>query len=105
MTQTKTKTKKPKKLKGEHTSASLLISARYAKLNIRSRWSKKRVDRLCRFLNITRFELETLVGSKVERVDDGKMLNMTTCLLLTLLESTYLKNYTKDVVDNIFNFS
>lgn len=104
MTQTKTK-KKPKKPKSDHTSASLLILARYAKLNIRSRWDKKRVDRLCRFLNITRFELETLIGSKVERVDDGKILNMTTCLLLTLLESTYLRNYTKDVIQNIFNFS
>ena len=96
---------KTKILKSENTSASLLISSRYSRLKIRARWDKKRVDRLCRFLNITRHELETLVGSKVDRVDVGKSLNMTICLLLTLLEATFLKDYTKDVVENIFHFN
>lgn len=96
---------KAKILRSEETSASLLISARYSKLKVRARWDKKRVDRLCRFLNITRHELETLVGSKVDRVDVGKKLNMTICLLLTLLEATFLKEYTKDVIENIFQFN
>lgn len=98
-------TKKPKPKKSEPTSASLLISSRYSKLKIKERWDKRRVDRMCKFLNITRYELEVLIGSKVERVDIGKKLNMSTCIILTLLEATYLSHYAKDVISDLFNFS
>lgn len=102
MTMKMTKKTKPK---SEPTSASLLISSRYSKLKVRERWNKKRVDRMCKFLNITRYELEVLIGSKVERVDVGKKLNMSTCIILTLMEATYLSHYAKDVISDLFDFS
>jgi len=100
-----TKTKKRSRKKSDDTSASLIISCHYQKLKIRERWDKARVDRLCRFLNITRHELETLVGGKVERVDEGKRLSMSICLILTMIESTYLGNYAPDIVTNLFDFA
>ena len=97
--------KKKRKRTESETSASLIISARYATLKIRERWDQKRVDRFCRFLNITRKELETLVGAKVEKVDTGRRLPMSVCILLTLLEATYLSNYAPDTISNIFDFT
>ena len=98
-------TKKRSRRKSDATSASLLISCHYQKLKIKERWDKARVDRLCRFLNITRYELETLVGGKVDRVDEGKRLSMSVCLILTMIEATYLGNYATDIITNIFDFA
>jgi hypothetical protein len=103
MTKTKTKTKAKKKPKSS-TTAELLIKTRYARLEIQERWDKRRVERLCRYLYVTRAELEALVGGKLCRVDEGKKVSLPICIILTLLESTYMRKFAPDTIDNIFDF-
>lgn len=91
------------------TSASLIIDAHYAGLNIRSRWTQERVDRLCAFLRITIGELSSIIGVRhgwlAQHVKSTKPLSGPICILLTIIENHYMSGFTKDVVSNLFNFN
>lgn len=109
---TKTKTKK-KKLLGtknpEATSASLIIDAHYARLGLRKLWGPQRVQRLCSFLRMTHEELASLLHMKGSvfkmQLTSMKPFSGPVCLLLTVLEHRYLKDYAPDTISNIFKFT
>ena len=90
------------------TSASLAIDAHYERLNIKRRWDKERVDRLCGFLRINYGELASLVheghGSFLRRLYSVKPFSGPLALLLTILEHKYLQGHTKDTINNLFKF-
>ena len=111
---TTTKKKSPKKrLKGitnpDATSASLIIDAHYAKLGLQKLWDAKRVHRLCSFLRMTHEELASLLHMKGSvfkmQLKSMRPFSGPICLLLTILEHRYLKDYAPDTISNIFNFT
>ena len=103
----KAKKSTKKKKKSTNTPASLVIDAHYERLNIRRRWDKKRLERICGFLQVTKYELASLIGVKHTIFDwkyrDGK-LSTSAYLLLTILESKYLSEYVNDTIKDLFNF-
>ena len=114
MTKTKNPKKLPyqKKLRGDSshtTSASILIDAHYERLNIRRRWTKQRLDRLCGFLRMNYGEVASLIHASHQDLMNGiygtRPLNGSIALLLTIIENRYLSDFTKDTVTNLFNFT
>lgn len=100
-----------KKLPGESsytTSASLAIDAHYEHLDIKKRWNKERVDRLCGFLKINYGELSSLVHEShkcfLRKIYSTSTFDGPLALLLTILENKYLGRYTKDTINNLFKF-
>jgi hypothetical protein len=85
------------------------MDAHYARLGIKKRWNKERVDRLCGFLRMNYGELASLLhmphAEFARKVVSPKPLEGPLCLLLTIIERRYLHNYTKDTIDNLFNFT
>jgi hypothetical protein len=85
----------------------LLIETHYERLRIKKRWDKKRLERLCGYLQVTKYELASLVGVPHTifdwRYSIGK-LSTSAYLMLTILESRYLKEYVKDTIQDLFNF-
>lgn len=92
-----------------NTTASLIIDAHYAKLDIKGRWTEERVERLCSFLRISLGELGSLLGVPhgwwKEHVKSTKKLSGPICILLTIIENQFLAPYTKDTVTNLFDFN
>ena len=116
MRKPKTKTIQPKKhLKkppgdSEYaTSASILMDAHYARLGVVKKWNKERVDRLCGFLRMNYGEVASLLlmpHKEFQRVlISPKPFPGPLCLLLSIIEHRYLRHYTKDTIDNLFNFT
>jgi hypothetical protein len=91
-----------------NTAASLVIDAHYAKLRIRERWTAERIERLCAFLRISVGELGSLLGVQHgwwrEHIKSTKPLGGPVCILLTIIEARFMKDFTKDVITNIFSF-
>jgi|11_taG_2_1085331.scaffolds.fasta_scaffold07657_2 hypothetical protein len=92
-----------------NTTASLIIDSHYAKLNIKERWNQERVERLCGFLRITLGELASLLGVShgwwKTHIHSTKNLSGPICILLTIIETHFMSEYTKDVVTNLFDFN
>ena len=92
----------------EATSASLIIEAHYAKLGLQKLWDAKRVYRLCSFLRMTHEELASLLHMKGSvfqmQLKSTKPFSGPVCLLLTILEHRYLKDYAPNTISNIFKF-
>lgn len=92
----------------EATSASLIIEAHYAKLGLQKLWDARRVYRLCSFLRMTHEELASLLhmdgGVFQMQLKSTKPFSGPVCLLLTILEHRYLKDYAPDTIPNIFKF-
>lgn len=106
------KREKQKKAPGDSqyaTSASLIMDAHYARLGIKKRWNKERVDRLCGFLRMNYGEIASLLhmphAEFARKIVSTKPLDGPLCLLLTIIERRYLYDYTKDTIDNLFNFT
>jgi len=96
-------------INGEATStaASRLIDAHYETANVRSIWDKKRVERLAKSFNFTIYELASLCGiehKEFVRSMHANNLRMPVCILLTLLENTFLSKVFPDTID-LFDFS
>lgn len=89
------------------TPASTHIDIHYAKLDLRKRWDRSRIERLCGFLNISQSELASMIavrhGSFEGYLKRGIMPGPA-ALLLTVMESHYLLGKAPDVISNIFNF-
>lgn len=101
-------TKKKKFNASSHvTSASVIIDTHYASLKIQDRWTRSRVERLCGYLRITQAELASVVGvrhSNFNAYIKRARVPMPIGLLLTLLESHYLKGMAPDIIEGLFNY-
>lgn len=91
------------------TPASLMFEAHYAQLRLVERWSWERYARLCNFLQMTPYEVASLVMLRhtaiplyhrrgVLRGRDARPVAM----LLTLIEAHCLQNWTSDVIKDPF---
>ena len=103
--------KKLKKAPGDSeyaTSASILMDAHYMRIGVVNKWNKERVDRLCGFLRMNYGEIASLLlmpHKEFQRVILKPKFPGPLCLLLSIIEHRYLKHYTKDTIDNLFNFT
>jgi hypothetical protein len=87
------------------TATSLQFELHYAKLGIIARWDWDRYCRLASFLNITLYELASLINwthRGVEVAKENNRFPSPVCLLLTLLEAQVMHMYTDDIVKNPF---
>ena len=114
MMKVKMKASSQKKLRGlspdpDATSASVIFDAHYAKLDLKKKWNKQRVDRLCSFLRLTYSELASLLymdkGAFRMQMKSMKPFSGPLCILLTILEHKFLSEYAPDTISNIFNFT
>ena len=107
--QTKRKLKKAPGDSEYATSASIIMDAHYARLGVVKKWNKERVDRLCGFLRLNYGELASLLlmphRDFQKTIISTKPFPGPLCLLLSIIERRYLKEYTKDTIDNLFNFT
>lgn len=86
------------------TAASLRFDLHYSHLGIIERWDRDRYDRLCLFLNLTRYELASFIcwpHSQVDGAIERNRFRGPVCLLLTLIEAQAMRNYTQ-VIKNPF---
>ena len=85
------------------------MDAHYERIGIKKRWNKERVDRLCGFLRMNYGELSSLLC--MPHADFKKILLKPKvfpgplCLLLSIIEHRYMREYTKDTLPNIFKFT
>lgn len=93
----------------KHRSPSTdLIDIHYSNLRISERWDWQRIQRLCSFLQVTEYELASLVLMPHEWVEKFKQRDQMPCavagggravaMILTILEARVLKRLTKDVI-------
>lgn len=90
------------------TTASLLIDLHYENLQLINRWNWVRFARLCNFMQLTPYELGSLVLMRHDVVDQYRNQGTTylihgsraTVLLLTLIEAYMMKGWTDDIVEN-----
>lgn len=75
------------------TPSSLLCDIHYAKLGLQGAWSPERVLRLCGLLQLTRYELASLIHFPHQQMDKGMEAEIfpgTVCLLLSILENQFV---------------
>lgn len=108
----KMKAKNLKKLRGldpEATSASIIFDAHYARLGLKKKWNKQRVDRLCSYLRMTYSELASLLhmDKSAFRVQLKSMRPFSgpVCILLSILEHKFMSEYAPDTISDIFKFT
>ncbi len=85
------------------TAASLTFDLHYAQLGLVQRWDWQRYCRLAAFLELTVYELGSLLCITHRRVisrKSGSRFLPTECLLLTMLEAQAMKSYGADVIEN-----
>jgi hypothetical protein len=103
----------PRQLPNENsphqTPASLMIDTHYAQLGLVDRWGWERYVRLCQFLQMTPWEVASLVTLSHKAVAGfkrrGRMSGYGTrgvALVLTLLEAHVMAAWTADVIANPF---
>jgi hypothetical protein len=75
------------------TPTTLMIDARYSELMLIDRWTWDRFARLCQYLEMTAYEMASIVMMPHHSVEKWKESNILTCqsarhiaLLLTLIE-------------------
>lgn len=102
----KGKTKK-RRSSSDETTASLLIRCHYASLGLPQVWTQKRLERMCSFLRMTYAEMGTLIGVKDLdlKISKTRPLPMSACILLSVIEGQFMKNWVPDPIKNIFDFT
>jgi hypothetical protein len=100
-------TRTKRKRSDDETTASVLIKCHYARLGLPKVWDKKRVERMCSFLRMTYAELGTLIGvNDLDlKINKTKPLPMSACILLSVIEGQFMKNWVPDPIKNIFDFT
>jgi hypothetical protein len=87
------------------TPGSFSIDLHYAKLGICARWDWDRYTRLATFLNLTPWELASLICLSHSACDTAQKRNKfrgPECMVLTLLEAQVLKNFSADIIPKPF---
>ena len=109
---TKMNTKKLKKLRGlepDATSASVIFDAHYARLGLKKKWNKQRVDRLCSYLRLTYSELASLLhmnkGAFGVQLKSMRPFSGPVCILLSILEHKFMSDFAPDTISDIFKFT
>lgn len=88
------------------TAASRIIDAHYEAAGVRKVWTLERINRLARALNLTFYEVASLLGmphTAFKTFAEKRQLGGPTCVLLTLIERTMLSGVYNDTID-LFNF-
>lgn len=100
------KTKKTRRSNDE-TAASLLIKCHYANLGLPQIWTQKRLERMCSFLRMTYAEMGTLIGVKDLdlKISKTRPLPMSACILLSVIEGQFMRNWVPDPIKDIFDFT
>jgi hypothetical protein len=89
------------------TPASDLIDIHYETLGLRKLWNRDRIERLCGYLRLSQAELASMVAVGHIRFDGYIQRNFfpgPLALLLTMLETRYLKGLAADIITNLFDF-
>jgi hypothetical protein len=98
-------------LASKHTTpASVAIDAHYAINLINERWNFDRYAKLCAFIQMTPYELASLVMMPHSWINEyrrtklmpAKSAARPICLLLTIVEAHWLRNYSRDIVADPF---
>lgn len=91
------------------TVASRLVDTHFARLGLVQRWTWDRFIRLANFLEMTPWELASMVMLKHDAVESYKRRSQLpvrnpqpTAFLLTLIESRAMKGWTTDIIENPF---
>lgn len=74
------------------TASSLLCDTHYAKLGIQGAWDQARVLRLCGIMQVTQYELASLILLSHRQMDNFMERDLfpgTVCLLFTVMENTF----------------
>jgi hypothetical protein len=83
------------------TPLSMSIDGRYRLQRLDVLWDKARYDRLCKFLNSTRYEIASLVGvghrDLDRKLETGEFFHGSTCILLSVMEKTTMQEYAYDI--------
>jgi hypothetical protein len=85
------------------TTATLSFDLHYAQLEVVRRWDRDRYLRLCAFLQLTPYELASLICWRHVEVNVAiKNSNFPgpVALLLTMIEAQAMINHSKDVIAN-----
>ena len=85
------------------TPRSYTFDLHYADLGVISRWDRDRYYRLCSFLQLTPYELASMIcwpHSQVDSAVANSKFPGPVALLLTLVEAQVMQNYTRDVILN-----
>ena len=75
------------------TPSSLLCDIHYAKIRVQGIWDPERVLRLCGLLQLTRYELASLVHyphQQMKKSMDRGLFPGTVCLLFSILENQFV---------------
>ena len=106
MMSTKRKRTKKRSL-DKYSPASLIIKAHYNEVGVNKVWNRNRIQRLIGYLRITEEELVSLLNSNISAFKASYLRGSVTgpcALLLTVLEATYMSEFIKDSIPDIFNF-
>lgn len=89
------------------TPASLMIDVHWASLGLIRRWTWERFVRLANFLQLTPWELASMAMIKHPALEGFKRRGIlpiqnaqSTALILTQIEASALKGYSKDIIEN-----
>ena len=75
------------------TPSSLLCDIHYAKIRVQSVWDPERVLRLCGLLQLTRYELASLIHYPHQQMDKSMKAEVfpgTVCLMFSILENQFV---------------
>jgi hypothetical protein len=100
--------KKPKRRSiDKYSPASLIIKAHYNEVGVNKVWNRNRIQRLIGYLRITEEELVSLLNTNISAFKASYLRGSVTgpcALILTVLEATYMSEFIKDSIPDIFNF-
>ena len=106
--QRKMSTKRRTKLrKNDYSPASLLIKTHYKHVRVNEIWDRNRVQRLLGYLRMSEKELVALLNTTMSAFKASYLRGSITgpcALLLTVLEQTYMGDFVRDSVPNLFDF-
>jgi hypothetical protein len=91
----------------KYSPASLLIQTHYINVGVNKVWNRNRIQRLIGYLRITEQELVALLNTTQNAFRASYLRGSVTgpcALLLTVLEATYMSEFIKDSIPDIFNF-
>jgi len=100
-------TRTKKRSTDNYSPASLLIQAHYNNVGVNKVWNRNRIQRLIGYLRITEQELVSLLNTTSSAFKASYLRGSVTgpcALLLTVLEATYMNEFIKDSIPDIFNF-
>jgi hypothetical protein len=92
------------------TPSSQRVDAHYVKLNLLDRWTWERFSRMCRFMQLTPYELGSIACIPHRVIEQWKLRSVlpmsatqgayAVALILTVIESQVLAGHVSDVIED-----